>query len=303
MFVAYGSSTFDLKFGDIDLITDSMETFNAFIRDKKDLITEILKIKENHYKVVYRNIILEICIVGNDSAHHKAYKYTINKNNDSFLTDILNWPVKSLSMELNAALYFAHLILPHDKWERHMSHFQLLKSYIKHSSEYEDIFTTHRKECLAKAKKHPVLKASKDDFFKPTVGMIYDHDSIHEAIAIGDKPAYVLMKDGEVYCSKKLWDTLSEEQKTNCVQEEAGVLALERSIIPAIFGKFEDNQILVYKAYKFALYKICTTITSGWFRDECILRYSKVLERLKDYEFFQKFMTQASKGKIKLAIG
>ena len=302
MFVAYGSSTFELVFGDIDLLTDSEEELNNFISARQMFITENIKIKDNHYKIVYKGIILEIIVVQNQTAHHKIYNYSINEPEDAYLSNLLSYPIHSVTNELNAALYYAHLILPHNKWKRHMKHFHVLKSHIHYSKEYLDVFNTHRAECLLKAKKHPVLMSSKDEFFKPTNGMIYDHDSIHEAIAIGTVPAYTLMKDGEVYCSKKLWDQLTEIQKTNCVQEEAGVLALERSIIPSIFGKFDNSSLRVNEAYNFALYKICTTITSGWFRDECIKRYQEVLYRLDKYKFFDMFMQKASEGKIKLAL-
>ena len=52
---------------------------------------------------------------------------------------------------------------------------------------------------------HPNLKQSKEDFFD-TKGVVYkyDHDSIHESVAIGDYPAYKKFLIGEVQTSKEL---------------------------------------------------------------------------------------------------
>ena len=82
---------------------------------------------------------------------------------------------------------------------------------------------------------HPKLNVGKDDFFNgDDIPYVYDHDSIHKAIASGETPAYNKFKpdENEVFCSRELFDNSPYEVKLLSVYEEASVLALERSVIP-----------------------------------------------------------------------
>jgi len=106
---------------------------------------------------------------------------------------------------------------------------------------------------------HPILKTDKENFFKDDeVPYIYDHDSIHIAIAYPNNPAYLLFKpdDEQVFCSRDMFEKLPLMDKIKSVYEEAAVLALERSIIP--YGDGQD----IDKVFKYALMKLCTSISS-----------------------------------------
>lgn len=119
---------------------------------------------------------------------------------------------------------------------------------------------------------HPKLNTSKDGFFKgDQVPYTYDHDSIHEAVKQGDRPAYTNFKreNSEVWCDKQLFFSTSEENRLNAVLEEAYVLAAERSQIP-----FPDMPRK--KSFDIALEKVCTSITSGWFREYAWENYDAV---------------------------
>jgi len=59
-------------------------------------------------------------------------------------------------------------------------------------------------------------------------------------------------------CSKELFDALPLQTRLNGVYEEASVLAIERSLA---HHRGDPN-----RAFMFALEKVCTSITSGWFR-------------------------------------
>lgn len=126
---------------------------------------------------------------------------------------------------------------------------------------------------------HPNLNRDKADFFN-TVGVVYtyDHDSIHEAVKLFDKPAYSYFKpdDKEVWCSKDLFFTCSEEVRLAAVFEESCVLAVERSLVPY------DSWSKEGWAFKKALEKVCTSITSGWFREYAWENYDKVLEMKRE---------------------
>ena len=124
--------------------------------------------------------------------------------------------------------------------------------------------------------KHPKLNQKKDDFFNPDDGVIYkyDHDSIHQAVALFDRPAYTYYKDdqAEVWCSSEKFFNLQEEIRLAGVYEESAVLALERCLIPFDFNPSPTQ------AFKKALEKVCTSITSGWFRKYAWENYYKVYE-------------------------
>lgn len=156
------------------------------------------------------------------------------------------------------------------------------------------------RERLTYTNKLPVLDVSKKDFFNPqTVPYKYDHDSIHEAVALQDKPAYTYYIDPtkQVMCSKKLFDSCPYTVKLYGVVEESMVLALERSLIPFDFKPNPD------KAFSTALEKVCTSITSGWFREYAYNHYweaqgvYRVLNKEKHY--VDRFKEALANGKIK----
>lgn len=141
--------------------------------------------------------------------------------------------------------------------------------------------------------KHPNLQAgqTKDKFFSGDgVKYYYDHDWIHTVVARmygSEVPAYTLyLKSGEsVACDRKLFESLPRSERIRGVCEEATVLALERSIIPS---RMDEEWIakgispVPDTIWKYALQKVCTSITSGWFRefawehyDECLAAQNK----------------------------
>ncbi len=110
---------------------------------------------------------------------------------------------------------------------------------------------------------HPSLMKSKKDFFSgDQVKYVYDHDSIHQAVKQGERPAYDYFKPEttDVMVSRKLFEALPLNIRLNSVLEETYVLALERSQIP------HGDRINPEQSFKIALMKVCTSITSGWWR-------------------------------------
>ncbi|AAX63550.1 hypothetical protein PHG31p61 [Aeromonas phage 31] len=119
---------------------------------------------------------------------------------------------------------------------------------------------------------HPKLNVNKGAFFKDDI-YTYDHDSIHEAVAVNGIPAYKsYMADGaEVMTSKSKFFSCDEETRILGVYEESCVLALERCLIP-FPGKVDPTE-----AFMMALEKVCTSITSGWFREYAWENYHPVM--------------------------
>jgi len=160
--------------------------------------------------------------------------------------------------------------------------------------------------------KHPSLNVKKGDFFKGDgVEYVYDHDDIHKAMGIhvkrtcdyvhcsadydhGFVPAYTLyMKDGaEVQCSKEKFFDVAEKVRLSGVLEEAQVLALERSQIP-FRGKVEPR-----RSFDIALTKVCTSITSGWFREFAWENFDKV-EQMYEPDYVDRFWAAVEAGKVR----
>ena len=141
---------------------------------------------------------------------------------------------------------------------------------------------------------HPSLQATKDEFFKDDVPYLYDHDDIHKAIAIDCVPAYTLyMKDGaEVECDRDKFFSLTHQQRLEGVYEEACVLALERHQIP---NNFQPDR---FKSFRIALEKVCTSITSGWFREFAWDHYDEVLAMYSG-GYVDLFMEALAAGRIR----
>lgn len=170
--------------------------------------------------------------------------------------------------------------------------------------------------------KLPNLNVDKGDFFKKDeVNYIYDHDSIHEAIALfvkqqleskvnqheqssalftkefldcyyGNKtislkklPAYTkyMKDDADVMTDADKFFQQNFQTQILGVVEETMVLALERFCFQPQNQKLLSSGIhhqvkLPKYAFEFCLKKVCTTITSGYFREFAYIYYFEALK-------------------------
>jgi len=280
--VIIGSAAYLNEYPDIDLIAD--QGFIEAFKERAHLDDESVSSLAHHY-VFPRTLegIVEIHVPKEGTAHHRVLMATYDK-----CRDVCGFSVSIAPLPVLAALKKAHLIQPH-KWSRHIEQYvsikQLLNVDVFRPKDFgvAELYKLHRKEILACAKAHPKLNVRKGEFFGEGERYnIFDHDTVHKAVALGDVPAYTLMKDGEVWCSRAKWREMSEDDRLRCLLEEASVLALERSIIPALFLKGQAFMGSEW-AFKMALQKICTTITSGFFRDYSIEHYQQAVDNRPDY--------------------
>jgi hypothetical protein len=174
------------------------------------------------------------------------------------------------------------------QWDKHITHYHKhLKPHLLHSD------LPHVKERARFTKEkypqgQPSLNQTNEDFFDDAVAKVYDHDWLHELAAYYDSPLYTRLKrdDSKAWCEKDLWDQLLPEDKAKCIAEEAYVIATERYLV-------RTNWEFSYRgAYLSALKKICTTLTSGWFRDYAIDSYPEIVS------LFDVQKIQSMKGKI-----
>ena len=159
--------------------------------------------------------------------------------------------------------------------------------------EYKDFLKLREKETYWY--KHPKLNQGKDSFFADdNIEYVWDHDTIHESVARGERPAYTyyMQDDAEVACSKEKFFACPREVQLNGIIEEAAVLAIERSLVP------HPGVWTPEFAWKFALAKVCSSITSGWFRE---FGYENLPEIVKMYPagYWEKFQADCASGKVK----
>lgn len=149
------------------------------------------------------------------------------------------------------------------------------------------------------ALKTPSLAKSSKDFFTDNVSnRVFIHDEIHKIMAHKEKPMYEYYSvgDGTVKCSKKKFFALKGLDKMKGVLEEAYVIALERILIPMMYsgGPLSTPE----KAFKWALMRICTTLTSGWFRDFATENYEMIYKIYNPF-YYETFFDAVDNGRIK----
>lgn len=110
-------------------------------------------------------------------------------------------------------------------------------------------------------KKKANLNALPEDFFNKSVKRVYEHDSIHDSVAYGEKPMYLsILREGhQVAVDMAKWEALSLEDKFKTVREEVYATALERQLIPS------EYRASPRAAYHWALKKTITSFSKGWF--------------------------------------
>ena len=244
----------------------------------------VIKTSENIY---------EIEIAWPNSTAEEFMRLVINDPNTPRFS---KWGDVEYYPSINAlyALKMSHRFLrnsPH--FLKTMQHIHLMRGYGSQISEYySEWYKKREKETYDYG--HPDLTVKKQDFFQEETFYKYDHDHCHEAIKLSEVPAYtrILMEGFDVKCSKEKFDALSYEHKMYCALEESYVLALERMIIP---NDFIPSPKL---AFRLALMKVCTSITSGWFRDWCYENYYAI-DALYNGIYVDKFKSALDAGKVR----
>ncbi len=146
-------------------------------------------------------------------------------------------------------------------------------------------------------KLRPKLNVSKDTFFaEGRERFPYDHDQLHELVKVLHKPAYEYYKgDGkEVWSDKEKWNACNEYVKQAGVLEECYVLALERCLIP------HPGKVTPAVAFRMALEKVCTSITSGYFREYAWENFNSIVARSNDF-YHDRFLRAVKDGTLRRA--
>lgn len=257
--------------------------------------------------------IVEVEIAWSDGTGVELEKMLYDGRAARHLGKVDYYPFAGFAMPV-ATLDQLYMLKMSHRYLKNSPHFRKTRNDIikmrAHGAKIIDTDWLKRREDETYWYKHPKLNVKKGDFFKGDgVQYVYDHDDIHKAVAHYreydwnpneelDKweplPAYrMYMKDGaEVDCDKEKFFAAHESVRLLGVLEEAQVLALERSQIP-FRGKVDPR-----RSFDIALQKVCTSITSGWFREFAWENFDKV-EALYEPDYVDRFWKAVDAGRVK----
>jgi hypothetical protein len=287
-------SHLNIKWNDIDLI--------AYRKDI-DYLVNSLKPK----RVIDKNGLVSLIDI-------EPYGYYDSKNVEILVADGSNslreylkyysaeLGLKIAPLEVLYSIKRGHIHFP-IKFEKHIGHYAILHDLLKGQDKLHDLTKLHFEDTQKRLGelKTPSLNKSVNKFFNQSNGYVksyFIHDDIHRIMAHYDKPIYEKMqKDSTLAkCEKELWEQLSFEEKCKCVLEEAYVIALERKILPMLFGK--GARFTSQEAFDWSLMRICTTLCSGWFRQFATDNFFRIKEYYNT-QYVEKFLLSYQNGDIK----
>lgn len=287
---------------DLDLI-GTLAEYNAFCKFFQSAIISALplnakkfhikfKDKKNPFKVI--NVEFEVAWE-NSSAEGLLQYISTQKNNKYHVSDGKSALVFDLAdVDVCYALKMSHRYLKNNPFFlKTMRDIHYLEDQgAKIPAELSEWFKLREKETYSY--KHPKLNQDKKNFFHDD-GILYkyDHDQLHLIVKHLEKPAYEYYKpeSSEVWCDRDMFFKCDKQIRLLGVLEESYVLALERSLIPFEF-KTAPKQ-----AFLMALEKVCTSITSGFFREFAYEHYDEVLKLYSD-SYTTKFKDAVFSGAI-----
>lgn len=281
---------FRLKPSDFDILGKE-----SYLKEYIEKLTELKKcypVKDGKFFMEEQNNTKhEYDIIDNNKTKTNLYNYIINDKNS--ITE---------GNKIYPSLNVLYAIKNSHRYKKNSPHFLKTLNDIKCLKEQHNcIIPEDFKELFKELEKcfynysHPKLNQTKDNFFKDDgIVYIYDHDDIHVSVKTFDLPAYrYFIKDNEdVLCDREKFFNCSEEVRNAAVLEESYVLSLERSIIPF------NNEHKRKNIFDLSLEKVCTSITSGWFREWAYDNYYKV-QGMYNSNFVERFYEELDKGNIR----
>lgn len=256
---------------DIDLIVDENE-LNLLINEVFSSWSFLYKSSKVKGKDV-NGIIYELDILPSYGSSQFLHSMDTDKT-----IKIADFDCKVPPLNVLYAIKKSHINYPVN-WFKNINDYHYLKSM----NIWMDEIATHvynlRKSEVDGRWKSVNLNVSNNEFFDQyDVTRFYEHDELHEWVKHYDVPMYRMLKHDatKALCDRMLFNELSYEQQLNTVREEAYVIALERIIIPKIINSGHLPNIDWNKAYIWALMRISTNLTTGWFRDFAVDNWSEL---------------------------
>lgn len=200
----------------------------------------------------------------------------------------------------------SHIHIP-IKFDKHIRDYCTLNKIVNGVDTMPEITKQNTEDIKKRLNRHfksPSLNKSVKEFFSQSEGKVksfFVHDHIHEVMAHYDRPLYEKMQRDLTMakCEKDLWEKFSYEDKMKCVLEEAYVIALERKVLPVLYGG-ERQYSSPKDALAWAMMRVCTTLTGGWFRKFATDNYIDIMNfaTLDKFDYVNKFLKNVDSGKI-----
>lgn len=302
MALIIGSTACDLgrEPKDIDLIM-TVEEFERVMASENSW-SEARPTSPSTYMFRRGEVIFDVEIAFPGSTGEELIDYVTREHHDQL--EFRRWwiPMHGVSTAVVAspdvvlALKLSHRYKASPHFKKTMQDIKFLRSSLSASvpETLQDWLNRREKETLA-YHKHPNLNQKSSGFFTDNVPYVYVHDTIHLAMARpGLRPAYMeFQKDGaEVRVDRDKWLLMTDARRLDSVLEEAYVLALERHQIPNNFRPDRSASFLR------ALEKICTTISSGWWRGYAWEHYDDAVDAY-DSAYVDRFKDALASGIVK----
>lgn len=231
--------------------------------------------------------------------------YNLNQNNNPvYYSQAINAHYVMAHIVHLALIKRSHLTVA-NHWRKHIEDYFTIKKFIdevgygKPTPEEIKIYEARVLEVDRNYPSRVNLNMNNDAFFDRSagkVGRVYEHDDIHKVVAYYDVPLFEKIKtdSNKALTNRKIFESLSLQDRLRTVREECYVIALERYLIPA--DVFDDKE-KAQEAYLCALEKICTTLTKGHFREFAINHYPEL--KVPEVDFANKFYNAVAQQKIK----
>ncbi len=128
-------------------------------------------------------------------------------------------------------------------------------------------------------KKRVNLNQPLSEFFNDAVKREYDHEYLHELVAFYNRPLHERLRPDlkTAWCSQELFDQLSFEDQCKTALEEMMATAIERGRLT--YG-CKRSQIMIEMSK--AHFRLCTSMTKGWFARFLILNRHTLLSENKE---------------------
>lgn len=224
----------------------------------------------------------------------ESNKFILNRTYDKSVT-IFGLDCYIADLNVLLALKHSHRYYSNN-WHKNIRDYSFLKSVASLTPELLQFSDLRQSEKNGQPFSRS-LNVYNDDFFEKSQGQVkrkYIHDDLHYATCYYDEPLWMKCKQDiqKAAVDERLFNLLDYSDRVKMVQEEGFVIALERKIIPYL-----DKEIDAKSAFMWAIMRIGTNLTSGWFRDFTIDNYVNVVKY--NYDYVGKFKKALTNGKIR----
>ncbi len=295
---------------DFDFFIDHT-TLNDWINEHRGNLRHIHYLKDDIIQVELRTG----NTLGFDNTKYKSVQKFIDLNSEMPVWDVYGIQFNIASPESLLAIKQSHIHHRHN-WHKHIKDYAFLKEKgLELTDTFKEAFALRSKEREARQdfKKPGSLSKANEEFFARSENSVrrkFVHDELHEIIAYHDKPLYTKAKrdQSKALLDKDLFEAFSLEDQLCLVREETYVIGLERIVIPSWYNQYllQQSRIInsiilepkiAEQAYSYALMRICTDLTKGWFREFATEHYTELHK--PDCDFVDKFVTAFNSQRLK----